>query len=438
MPVNDDADITRPPSSKGGVMALRLKGLLDMYTCFAPKASPQLNPTHRRAPAPVAPFPHHGHGDNGIVGGEDRSRHGMGARRNAPVVRTQGQGRCRPCPTAGDTHNEGSGSWKQANATAAPPRVRHVVAGTDAETTVTIDALNKISDDNYPKMLDRIMGCVRAAAAPLAICSAILRKCYEQDFFMGVYLRVLSDVLAAALHDVDRATFSDVLVGFAEETMALDLATTLPRPLPHAGYEGFCARVKAKKHLIGRARVTIGLIQRGLVPTTLSECFERVVATLAMICSLPPTPAVQERQPMAPASEGRHYDDDHADIAIEYLRELMGAKQERTQGRMERISQLLEDCVTPSSSLMCKFKMQGILDMAPNLTAAPVSARKAEVKTTQRRNPPPATERPGSPEQIWQTTGRLRQQLRQLPNRRPGAAPVQPGSRRHDWQVRPS
>lgn len=244
-------------------------------------------------------------------------------------------------------------------------RPRHIISNVDQATAATIDALNKVTEDNYERMLQRILSSVRASPDPLLICGAILRKCYEQDFFIQVYLRIMTDVLQNALSEEQNKLALLNLSEFTLRTVALDLTSSLPRGLGNSsgagsGYDGFCERVKAKKHLIGRARTTIGLIDRGLVTVSREDFFQSAVTALETFCTKPRTPSVSESALEIPHSE-LDYDDDHVDIAIECLKEILCRREDRTPSRLQRLSSLLETHIVPACSLMCRFKLQGIL-----------------------------------------------------------------------------
>lgn len=258
-----------------------------------------------------------------------------------------------------------------------PLRKRHTCGAADHATAVTNDALNKVTGENYERILLRILTSIRTSPEPLLIFRAILRKCYEQDFFVQVYLRIVTDVLEQALGDETGVMARLDLSDFASQTMSLDLLTSFPRSLGNtnasgSGYDGFCERVKAKKHLVGRARTTMGLIERGIVSKTREDFFQSTVIALEGFCSKPRSPSVSDSAPGDPQQSELDYDDDHADIAIEYLKEIVGVREAQTPCRLHRLGLLLETHVRQACSLMCRFKMQGILGVSTLPRPAPV------------------------------------------------------------------
>lgn len=272
------------------------------------------------------------------------------------------------------------------------PRSKATVSGSSV-----IDTLNKVTDDNYPRMLERILSAMRSTVdSPMEICNAILRKCYEQDFFLHLYLRIMADVLAQGPY----LSFRDQLAVFASNTISLDLLISLPRQLGRdTGYDGFCERVKSKKQLIGRARTTVGLIDMGLVPASHADFFDGAVTALISFCERPPARSVAstDTDEHARATE---YDDDHADVAVEYLKEFMTKKDHRTTDRLGTLQGLLISHIVPACSLMCKFKMQGVIGATSAHQPLPPQPL------------PPHTPDPDREGGAWQSTTRPRQQAR--------------------------
>lgn len=312
----------------------------------------------------------------------------------APRQHHQQGGEAKPAGWRGKKIEQGrkEPSWKRTGGENAV-RVRRIICSVDPATAATIDALNKVTEDNYPRMLKRILVSVRSSSSPTTICRSILQKCYEQDFFLQLYLHILTDVMEQSLDDGQADLFRRDLSRFASETMALDLEATFPRLCSTADYDGFCDRVKRKKHLVAMGRTTIGLIDRGLVTASRDEFFEHTTEAVEAFCRRKHGPVIDDAPHPVPA---RDYDDDHADIAIEYLKEFMMSEKERTQPRLERMHCLFVDHVQLACSLMCRFKMQAIIGF--------IRQEEPDRK--------PVANMHVAEVDLWHTTTRLRQQLR--------------------------
>lgn len=311
-----------------------------------------------------------------------------------------------PCTTQARRPHSSS-SWVRVGAVA--PAVKASASGSSSRRSccaissesVVIDTLNKVTDDNYPRMLERILSAMNGstASASISICSAVLRKCYQQDFFLHLYLRIVADILGKAQGD-HITSFREKLSDFASNTIALDLLTSLPRHLGReTGYDGFCERAKAKRQLIGRARTTLGLIDGDLVPASRDAFFLTTVAALRVFCERPPAPLVSAGTDTSEQTRASDYDDDHADVAVEYLREFMGKRDERTHERMTQLNHLLDTHVSRACSLMCKFKLQGVIGNSP-IDQPPQPPQLLQ---------PPHPSHPGPDGAGWQSTTRPRQ-----------------------------
>lgn len=358
--INTEDFLSRRPlhQCEASAITTRIQSLLGNYQCFHPSRQAHVH-GHGHGPIPVRQFQRQQTTDTGTEAGWIC----RGTKKGEPSAR------------------RGS-TWKRTCTETSNVRNRHIISSVDPATAATIDTLNKVTEDNYPRMLERIFSSVRSSPDPVEICHSILRKCYEQDFFLQVYLRILTDVLELSLGEDHKRLFIMDLSHFAMETMALDLDATFPRPcITDSGYDGFCDRVKLKKILVAKARTTIGLIDRGLVPSSREEFFSHAVTAVESVC----------KRKYQSVSE---YDDDHADIAIEYLREFMALSKEKTHDRLQRMQCLLADYVEPSCSLMCKFKMQGIIGKDTC-----INVRHQDNSNTVEAD-------------LWQTTTRLRHQLR--------------------------
>lgn len=266
------------------------------------------------------------------------------------------------------------------------PQCRRQLQCVDSSVCRMTALLNKVNEGNYTRILDQIIVC--GGDAPSASCAALLRKCYEQDFFTHVYIRLLSDVMRTVTDGSERTALDAALSAFVTDTMELVDASIDPLPIGSqlTPYDEVCIRLKAKRLSLGRARTSLGLIDAGLVPTRDREQFYQAgVRAITRHCIDP------------------GYEDDRVDVAIEYIREFMKSAGDRTEGRMGELSRVLTDHVDRHASLMCRFKLQGVIALPRPVTTS--------------QSPPPRS-RPAEAEELWRTTTRLRQHLR-LPSSRP-------------------
>lgn len=248
----------------------------------------------------------------------------------------------------------------------------------DHTTSSITDTLNKINESNYMRMQERITSSVELMTKWETLIRNILVKCFEQDFYIFVYIRLLQDILQQ-LKQEQQCSAEIIISYFVTDAMKLDLATSLPICQGKEGYDRMCERMKAKKHLVGRARTCIQLIDRGMVSCTRDEFFGAIMRGL-------------DRFQCAD-----DYVDDYVDICLEYVREFMKSLKSRTLARMTRLRSLMTvgTCGEVKNSIMCRCKMQDIV----SLPIAPEDLAPME-------------------QEIWQSTSQLRRHLR-LPESKP-------------------
>lgn len=257
-----------------------------------------------------------------------------------------------------------------------------------------IDALNKITHANYGKILQQVLNSNgKHACESVMACRAILKKSYEEDVFMSVYLKLLHDILQKG-SDADRIQIKLDILNFVQGTISLDLETDLQPQAEDTGYDGLCCRLKNKKHLVGRARVTLWLIDEGMVDVSRQMYYQSTLSAIHRFC------------------RGDNYDDDHADIAIDYMREFMQtSSQEQAAKLMDNLSQVYETHVNKWCSLKCKFKMQGFIRTKQSIVQTQQCSLVVKQPSCQHPNLLSCWQHPEE-EEIWQTTTKLRQQLR--------------------------
>lgn len=282
----------------------------------------------------------------------------------------------RPCIQSSTSRHTRQQPYHQSSTRTRVVEPRQMLSCVDVSKSTLVALLNKVNEGNYARMLELIMHNVKTSSQPMEGCMALLRKCYEQDFYTHVYIRLLSDVVLE-LNATDRVLVDEGLAEFVEGTMLIaDIVPTSDTGVALVSqYDITCRQLKRKRIAIGRARTSIGLIDLGLVMTEREDFFRECVATIRVFCRVP------------------DYQDDVIDVAIEYVREFMCCVRERTHPRITELRNVLNSHVEGTSSLMCKFKLQAIV----NLQLHP--------------SPDPIQDHPQETE-IWQTTSKLRQHLR--------------------------
>lgn len=140
----------------------------------------------------------------------------------------------------------------------------------DAGTRALTAALNKLSDRNYTVMCTRVCDCLATSSVRLEdVIGAVLTKCYHEDCYAALYVRMLSDIAAAYGESLNEPANDGIVANevraFVDAFVNTDIVEALPVPTHDASYDEFCHAVKTRKHMVGKNRTILALLKRGFV-----------------------------------------------------------------------------------------------------------------------------------------------------------------------------
>ena len=212
-----------------------------------------------------------------------------------------------------------------------------------------IGLLNKISDRNYTVIRTRIVSVHADNLATAAdICEAVLTKCYQEDCYLPLYTRLLSDMRLRAESEV-----GDALATFVRSIIEVDtrdhLASCVSMLLlpssPDVAYDEFCAAAKMKRYAIGKNRTILAFIRSGLVQQPTSGDY--------MLLLL--------QQLRSTTSGGEGYGDQHVELTLDFITDFI--KSFPNIAPMCVLDEAFDLHVLPRCSSRCRFKVMDVRDL---------------------------------------------------------------------------
>ena len=335
----------------------RMAALLDAYGCFNEPIATTSPPVH-----PSAMHHHHHHHHHPHHGGcTTHGRHATsgnfkgGFDGQRPTSAFNGPRGHSPAPLGGG--GRGAATWNTG-------RVRRkgdwLLSKSPVIRTI-IGLLNKISDRNYTVIRARIVSVHADNLATAAdICEAVLTKCYQEDCYLPLYTRLLSDMRLHAELEV-----GDALAAFVRAIIEADtrdhLASYVSLLLLPASigidYDQFCAAAKMKRYAIGKNRAVLSFIRSGLVQQPTSGDY--------MLLLL--------QQLRCTTSGDQGYGDQHVELTLDFITDFI--KSFPNIAPMCTLNEAFDVLVLPNCSARCKFKVMDVRDL---LVASNRNSNKAE------------------------------------------------------------
>lgn len=307
----------RPKELINSQVTLRIENLLNMYACFNSDRSVRL---------------HHIHGLSAHAHTQFRSS----KRYTAQVI-------------------EGE-KWINVQSEPIKERKRLVPSDETPEYLEMRALLNKITGVNYQRVSIQILQISSKSPSQDWIVAFILQKCCKQSFFSDVFLRLIKDIIKTKDGTAESPGIANQMTAFAKQTLELPLDLYLPlvNDIPQSkDYDYFCDRGALKREMLGQAKTLIGLIECDLVTSTRLEFLSRVIVVIKAL--------FKDNQTSLRSCNI----DEHVDVALEYMRMILSAMpvHERTSCLKGEVEGIRETLHQSSCSCMCKFKLQGILEL---------------------------------------------------------------------------
>jgi hypothetical protein len=143
--------------------------------------------------------------------------------------------------------------------------------------------LNKLSDNNFEVILGRLIAVLRMRAARVQdMASAVLVKCYHDDCYAALYVRMLTSIKSSLPEaECDVSDFNSTIDEFATEVAsglttevvhAMEMANAASKvkgsgsKLGSPEYDLFCRATKARKLVIGKHRTLLLLLRDEAAP----------------------------------------------------------------------------------------------------------------------------------------------------------------------------
>lgn len=236
----------------------RIKEALASYACFT-HADPPC-PPHLRAngggQSANGPKQYHGH-PHARQHAPRGGRHGGAGRVDREIGRSA-RGRGPERGGGGDIRHGGKHVGATPVGGVRPQRQRVESAGVSHGMRIITAALNKVSARNFASINRQVTRGVKEGLVDATeVADALLTKCYTEDCYLKLYMRLLQDIRdAPGVHCAIKA--------FYDAYMQHPLPTFAPPPRDGSKqYDVFCDVVKAKKHAIGRHRTVLALMGAG-------------------------------------------------------------------------------------------------------------------------------------------------------------------------------
>lgn len=258
-------------------------------------------------------------------------------------------------------------------------RPRIEAAGVCPGMRIVVAALNKLTAKNYGTLHQQIVRGVKEQLVKAdSVCDALLTKCYTEDCYASLYVRLLQDVAQAC----ERSIVEECVSSFVSAFLSAPLVP--PSPVAKAEhkqaassaavsattYDVFCDAVKMRKHTVGRHRAVLALLSSGLVPCSIHT----PPAHTALLSGL-----AREQLSRDPPSL------DEVDVTLDFISDAVktklpggptdcGAAEWRALFEEAEIVEACDARLPPKS----RFRIQDILDITkqPGAVKAPLRALK--------------------------------------------------------------
>ena len=256
-----------------------------------------------------------------------------------------------------------------------------------------VGALNKISDRNYATICTRITDVLSSGAATATeVCRAVIVKCYQEDGYLPLYVRLLLD-MQRSLSESGRPEACEQMLEQLDEFVTAFVNVDVPTELGCAEaakedeeaakeeeeeeeeeqeeqeernvkegerrkevqgggkeggghgkaaaaaskptYDDFCAASKRKRYAIGKNRTVIAFMRSAVVGhPKANEYFEGLIALL-----------------------GRQKTDEHIELALDFIMDYVRAFPQLSRGNMATMRSVFDNAIVPTCSPRSRFKI---------------------------------------------------------------------------------